>query len=126
MKYFKLIPYYFAWHYSRGIKSLLEIWVNYLWFVWNFFSVRLLIKTLFKPYRKINEYTKLIDIENESKIVTFIMSLVGFVLRSVVIVVGISAALLILIFGLSLFILWFLLPFILLIILITGVAGIIQ
>lgn len=43
---------FLLWYYTRGFLGLLTIVGNFLWFVWEFFSVRELVATLFFPWHR--------------------------------------------------------------------------
>lgn len=46
---------YFAWHYGRAFKDLLNVWSNFLWFLFHFFSIPLLLRTFFSPFKRVTE-----------------------------------------------------------------------
>ena len=78
---------YVLWHYGEGIKNIAALGLNFLRFEHHFFSQKLLLKTLFSPYRRMQErYKKGFDMEAflESAIINFITRLVGFLLRSII------------------------------------------
>ncbi len=68
------------------IKQGFIVWKNLLWFFAQFFSLALLLKTLFQPFKRLRD---------ESFIVSAIMRAVGFLLRSFVIILGIITELII-------------------------------
>ena len=45
-------PNFFYWYYNDGIRGLLEIWKNFLLFVWHGFSIFRLLRTLLSPWRR--------------------------------------------------------------------------
>jgi hypothetical protein len=117
MNFLSIIPYYFSWHYSQGTISYFRIQKNLIWFLWNFFSIKILLKTFFAPFEKLKEnYTGGLDIENwlSSVLVTTLMRLVGMFARSVIIVTGLITILAFLIIGFFGIFVWLALPFIIL------------
>ncbi|MDO8594136.1 MAG: hypothetical protein Q7R93_01300 [bacterium] len=46
---------YLLWHYTLAWGDLLRLYQNFSWFLWNFFSIRILSVTLFSPWRRIQE-----------------------------------------------------------------------
>ena len=46
-----LIDYLF-WHYTKAVQNILKIWLNYLIFLYHYFSIDLLSSTLFKPWKR--------------------------------------------------------------------------
>lgn len=45
-------PNFPAWYFNEGIHGTFEIWKNFLFFIWNFFSVKELFLTLFSPWHR--------------------------------------------------------------------------
>lgn len=126
MKYFKLIPYYLAWHYSTAIVELILIWRNYLWFALNYFSVKILFLSLLKPFRNIKEGYSMKNLDKELKLVTLLNIFYGFLVRFMSISAGLVFWFLFLVAGLSLLVLWIFLPIILLFMSGAGLAGLMQ
>jgi len=86
-----LVLAYLKWHYGRGLKELFGVFGNFLWFVSNFFSFKLLLKTLFAPWKRLGEsYGSIFDFENfaSSFVINLLMRLVGFITKTIVIIVG--------------------------------------
>ncbi|MSR78646.1 MAG: hypothetical protein EXS59_00665 [Candidatus Taylorbacteria bacterium] len=46
--------YYIIWHYTRAWRDMMRLVSNYLWFVGNFFSINLLLKTLISPWKRLS------------------------------------------------------------------------
>ena len=100
---------YFAWHYSSGINEFLKAWKNVHWFWYHFFSVPILINTLFQPYRRIQEkYKRGFDPERffETLIVNLIMRVSGFIVRTVFLLTALIIQILVIFIGILLFILY--------------------
>lgn len=128
MNYLWLIPYYISWHYTRAYK---ELWIalnNLLHFLFEFFSIHLLLRTLFQPFERLKEkYHGGLDVENflSTMFVNFMMRLVGFIMRISVIFFGIIFIAIFCIFGLVFLFLWLFIPLVLAFILLLGVASLI-
>ncbi len=107
---------YIHWHYSRAFSDIFHIWRNVTYFVFNFFSIPLLLRTLFSPWKRIEatRETQGLDIGDfiSTKIVNTIMRLIGALMRGSLIVVGLFFVGLSVVFGLLFFVLWTLLPFV--------------
>ncbi len=113
---------YFVWHYSRAFKELFGLWKNFLWFVTHFFSLPQLTRTFFAPFKRIQERRKRgFDIEDWLGVflVNIISRLIGALLRSVLITVGLLCWLLTALVGGMIFLLWVVLP----VIVLVGVFG---
>ncbi len=55
MNGFLFLPYYFKWHYSRGIIDLYHNLLRMLGFFLSWFSVGHLLKTFFAPWKRLGE-----------------------------------------------------------------------
>ena len=89
-----LIPEYFLWHYTEALRLVLNIVTNFIWFTYNFFSIPVLTKTLFSPWKK------------KPALLVLTASLV----RVFVIIFGLTICVIVGVVGLSLFLLWLVMP----------------
>lgn len=108
---------YIKWHYGQGLRELFGVTGNFLWFVTNFFSFKLLLKTLFAPWKRLGEhYGGGLDLGAfaSTLIINGLMRAVGFVTKTLVLLVGLISYILVLIFSLFISIIWLLAPVILL------------
>ncbi len=124
-----LIPFYAKWHYTEGLRDLYRNWKSFVLFVIHFFSLRLLFLTWLSPFGRLNEeYKKGFDLEGflETLIVNTMMRLVGFVLRTFVIVSGLVSLVAVVLLGPVLFILWVFTPFIVLILLVESLVNLLS
>lgn len=116
---------YLLWHYSRAIKSLFQIWANFVWFLYHFFSLPVLVRTWIAPWRRLDEsygQAGKHDAWWETLIVNTLMRLVGFLMRSMVLIFG-SLVLLVWIFLLPVLLLvWLILPPLTLGLFLTGLS----
>jgi hypothetical protein len=104
---------YVLWHYSRGIVDLLRVWSNFLWFFYHFFSIPLLLRTLFSPFQRLDEsYKKGLDLEAffTTLGVNIIMRIIGAMIRLFMIALGVLALLTTLAIGAFFFVAWILSP----------------
>jgi hypothetical protein len=88
----QLAFYYLRWHYTQGVIDLVNNIINFLWFVYNFFSIPLLLRTFFVPFHRLQETAvKGFNIEQwaQALLVTTLMRLVGALLRTFLIAIGI-------------------------------------
>lgn len=108
-----LIESYFAWHYGRAFADIFHIWVNFLWFVFNFFSISALIETFFDPWKRMGEsYPRGFDIAGviSTFVVNALMRAVGIMVRLIVLCIGLAFAVVIFATGLVIVLLWALMP----------------
>jgi len=127
MRVIFLASNYAVWHYTRGIHDVFIVWKNILWFIKEFFSINLLFKTFFKPWKRLQE--KHYRSEGVSEfisniIVNTLMRIVGIIIRSVVIITGLIFLIIYSLSGIFFFGFWFLLPILSLFLFITGVITI--
>lgn len=106
---------YLKWHYADGFREVFAVFGNFLWFVSHFFSFKLLIRTLFKPWKRMGEsYGDGFELDKIASafIVNTLMRVVGLVTRLIVLGVGFIAYIAILIFAMAIILIWLVLPLI--------------
>jgi hypothetical protein len=116
MKYIWMFPYYLGWHYGRGLLEMFIIFRDFLFFVPRFFSIGELFRTLLSPFQRLKEHRSGgLDIGDALGVFTIniMMRLVGLIVRSFVIALGIISFVLTFFLEIFLFILWLVLPFLL-------------
>jgi hypothetical protein len=121
-----LIPHYIVWHFTKAFADAFGVWKNFLWFVWRFFSISKLSKTLFSPWERMNEeYGKDFSLENTLGVfvVNTVMRLFGAVLRIFVITFGLFVWLVVFFAGLVFFVAWLFLPLIIIVLFVFGIAN---
>ena len=125
----KLIIQYLHWHFGKAFDELHVFWKNILWFFYHFFSLPLLVKTLFRPVFRIHESSAPgtglnLELIFQNITVNMVARIVGFFMRIAVIICGGIVEFIILIFGPILFLAWFLMPALPLILILTGISWI--
>jgi len=114
---------YLAWQFLDVSKSILLGWKNFLKFGLNYFSVPLLIKTLFSHWRRYKwSYPRGFDIGKyfEVFISNLISRILGAIMRIFLIIIGILAEVFIIFAGMIIFLGWLVLPILLIFGLIFG------
>ena len=112
----QLAFYYLRWHYTQGVIDLVNNVINLLWFVFNFFSIPLLLRTFFVPFHRLQETAvKGFNIEQwaQAFLVTTLMRLVGALLRTFLIALGIFFLALVFVGGSVLLFAWLTMPLLL-------------
>ena len=115
------------WHFIQTPKFLLSVWDNYLFFGSNYFSIPLLLSTLFSPWKRYSwRYGKNFRLgEYLSVFVTNIFSrLMGFLCRVVLILAGITMQMVIVIVGALAIIFWLAIPLIIIFLVVLLFYGI--
>jgi len=116
---------YVLWHYKTGMADLARAWKDILIFVINFFSLPHLFATLATPYRRLSEKggSGFNPRELLSRLfVNTVMRIVGFVIRLVIITIGVFAVLIVLTLAPLLFIFWLAAPLLILVLFLFGIA----
>ncbi len=121
MNFFLVLPYYLAWHYGRAYYDIKNIWFNFLFFIYHFFSIPMLLRTLFSPFERINDDYSPKTSFFETFVFNTIMRFFGFVLRTFFIILGSACLLATLFLGVIFFVFWIFLPFFLFTTLIWGI-----
>lgn len=124
MRFATVFGHYFIWHYGRAISDLTKIYRNLIAFTFNFFSVPILVQSYFAPWRRMGEDypEKSVDPFDyfSTFLVNLIMRLVGIFMRTVVIVLGMAATLLVILSYPVVLVIWITLPFLAVIIFFIG------
>lgn len=117
MKFFMIVPQYIYWHYSAGFVEWTRNLFNFLQFEFHFFSVKQLLLTLFAPFQRLRERYSGSPLDIEALLSVFlvniIMRLVGFVVRSVLLIFAFITITLSFVLVVILLISWIFLPIIL-------------
>lgn len=107
--YFQIIP----WIYGDGKSEFLKAWFNIHWFLYHFFSIAILTRTLFRPFHRMKEgYGRGFHPEKffEALITNIVMRFVGFFARGVIILAALAVQLFILGIGSLLFLIFLTTP----------------
>lgn len=107
---------WFFWHFYEMPVFLFSMWKNYIAFVLYYFSIPLLVSTLFSPWRRYNwGYPKYFSLGEYAG--TFISNLfsriIGAMARLVLIATGIVSMAAVLVLGMAVMLAWIILPFLL-------------
>jgi len=113
------------WQFFDMPRAILKGWQIFLWFNLNYFSVPTLLKTYFShwrryryPYGKAFEFWKNI----ETFVFNMMSRIIGAILRTVFIIIGLAIEILIILIGIIMFLGWLVLPFFLVFGLIFGIS----
>ena len=112
------------WHFLEAPKGILRGWRNFLKFGLNYFSLPLLLKTFFSPWRRYSwAYPRgfSIGIYIEVFFSNLISRFLGAMVRSFLVVIGMFFVALLAIGGLIVFLGWIILPFLIALGLLFGI-----
>jgi len=108
---------YLTWHYVDQVRVISRAWKNFLRFNLNYFSISLLLKTLFSHWRKYQwSYGRGFDIKRYAEVFfsNLISRVIGAIIRFFLILIGVVAEIIIVLAGIIVFLGWLLLPVLLL------------
>jgi hypothetical protein len=119
-----LLRQYLEWQFFETPRNILRAWRNFLKFNLNYFSIPLLLKTLFSHWRRYRWFYPRGGLQIGKWIETFFSNLIsraiGAIMRIILIFIGLLAEIFIFLIGLILFLGWLALPVLLIAGLIFG------
>jgi hypothetical protein len=116
---------YLLWHYSLALKEIWHIFKNFFWFTTHLFSIPQLSRSLFSPWKRLTEEKgRGFGFEQIAGyiIINLLSRLIGALIRSVIILAGISALLFLSIGLLVFYTFWLIAPAMLLTMLYYGLV----
>ena len=116
---------YFIWHYTQAIEDFIGISRNFIWFLYNFFSIPVLLKTFFSPWKRLNEaYRKVFNIEEflSSLVVNVLMRGVGIFIRAITLLLGLASLILAFVLCTVILLGWLVLPAIVILLFYQGIT----
>jgi len=127
MSSINLIIRYFLWHYTKAFADFFRIWRDFFWFCSRFFSISTMFRTLFSPWKRISE-ERSGGIEGffASLIINSIMRIVGFFMRSMLIIAGTFSLVGVFMLGVFALIIWILAPIIILVAFVEGLVMLLK
>lgn len=123
MQWLLILPGYFLWHYTFAFRDIWRLWMNALWAVNRVFSIPLLLRTLFAPWKRILETEgKRFDLEDWAarQVVNLMSRLVGAVVRLVVIGLGCLSLIATIVLGVGVYLFWVAAPLIIAVLFLSG------
>jgi len=117
MLFASIISDYFVWHYTKAWFLMWGVWRNFLWFVIHFFSLPQLMRSWFAPFKRITEERgERFNLEDLAGfvIIGLLSRLVGAIIRTVIIALGVVTLMLTVVGGFVTYLVWALVPFIIL------------
>jgi hypothetical protein len=118
-----IISQWMVWQFFDVPREILKGWKNFLKFNLNYFSVPLLLRTLFSPWRRYKvSYGKGFDISRylEALFSNLIFRTLGAIMRSFLIIIGLLVEIFLVFAGIIVFFGWLILPVLLIAGLIFG------
>lgn len=125
MLFLSIMHHYLLWHYSRAFLEMFHVWLNFLWFVVHFFSITQLMRSWVSPWKRMSEERgnkwNLEDLAGFI-IIGLISRIIGFILRTVVITIGLFCLLITVTGGFLVITFWIAAPLAISLLLLFGVT----
>lgn len=125
MLFLSIVNDYLLWHYTRAFREIFHVWSNILWFVVLFFSIPQLMRSWFSPWKRIVEdrgNTWSFEDLAGFIIIGFFSRFIGFVIRTIIITIGLIALSIVIVAGIATYLFWFVAPFSIIVLLSFGVT----
>ncbi len=125
MLFLSIVHHYLLWHYSRAFLELFHVWQNFLWFVIHFFSLPQLMGSWIAPWKRMTEGRgQTWNLEDLAGfiIINLISRIIGFILRTIIIVIGLCSLFLTIIGGFAAYAFWVAAPLIIVLMLTIGIT----
>ena len=108
-----IVSQWVSWQFLEMPRNILVNWKNFLKFNLNFFSLPLLFKTFFAPWRRYRfSQGRGFDLPKYLEVIfsNLIFRILGAIIKSFVIIIGLAAEVFIVLAGIIIFIGWLILP----------------
>ncbi len=115
------------WRYGNIFKEMFLRWKNIFLFIANYFSFSVLLKTYFSPWkRQAWSYGRGFSVERyfEAFVSNSFSRIIGAIIRTPIIIFGVFCEVLVIVAGVAVFLFWALMPFLIIIGLVTTIYGI--
>jgi hypothetical protein len=91
MKESYLILDFVGWYYTRAFRDILAVWSNVMWFLVHFFSIPLLLRTLFSPWKRMTDQYQRTGMEDlfETLVMNMMSRVFGAFVRLLIVGCGI-------------------------------------
>jgi len=113
MLFLSIMHHYVFWHYTRAWKELFHVWSNLIWFVINFFSLPQMMLSWLSPWKRMTEGRgdkwNLEDLASYV-IIGIISRIVGAIMRTVVIFIGLICLAIVITGGIMTILFWAIAP----------------
>lgn len=125
MSFLQLSLAYFWWHYTAAWADLWRLFTNLSWFLFHFFSIEILCGTLFAPWKRLHESGRGRGSGGVAGrlIINLMTRLVGFLMRTGTIVLGLFSLLLFTVVSALFFVAWLFLPLVAIGLILNGGVG---
>jgi hypothetical protein len=120
MAFLAFLPQYFIWHYSTALVDFARTASNFFWCIWHYFSIEILARSFFVPWKRLNEAQNGFIAR---VIVGISMRAIGILARLAVFAAASVSFVLLSIVSVFAFVLWLILPLIVVLLFIVGIRS---
>ncbi len=125
MLFVSIAHHYLLWHYTTAFTQIRHVWKNFTWFMVHFFSLPQLLRSYFSPWKRMTESRgRTLSFEDLAGfiIINLISRIVGMILRTIIILSGATALVLLTITVAVFYFFWLFAPALLLVFLYYGLV----
>lgn len=129
MLFLSVAQNYLLWHYGRAFLEIFHVWFNLIWFTVHFFSIPQLMRSWVSPWKRmVEDKGRKWNVEDLAGylIIGLLSRLIGFILRTIVIGLGLISLLAVVVAGFSIYVIWISLPLVIIALFIFGITLIIS
>lgn len=120
MSFLSFLPQYFVWHYGTALADFLRVVSNFYWCIWNYFSIELLARSFFVPWKRLNEaHSGFLA----RAIVVLIMRIIGILARLSVFAAAAISFILLAVASVIAFFIWIVFPLAVVLLAIAGIRS---
>lgn len=120
MPFILFLPRYLLWHYSIALLDFARATSNLFWFLAHFFSLELILKTFFVPWKRLGEAQ---GMWVGRFVVNSAMRVIGVGMRLLLLVCAAGSFVLLACLIIIAFALWLALPFVIIILFMVGIRA---
>jgi len=123
VKFITIILGYLKWHYGKALATTFAFWKNILVYLFNYFSLKNLIGNFFAPWKRLaDSYPKQFNFKVYFGIfiVNTIMRIVGIIMRTIIIIIGLFVCVIYVVFLPASLLFWLALPVIIIWLIVYG------
>jgi len=119
---------YFSWWYNQGVLGFWDGILVMTGKIYSYFSIHILLRTLFDPWKRDNYSIENGSLEARSKVMldNLISRVIGFVIRLFTMLFGLSLTISFFVFMFLILIIWLALPIVILALIVNGIRMVIN
>lgn len=119
---------YFSWWYGQGLINFWQAILVMSEKIYSFFSVRILIRTLFDPWKRDAYGVQNASLQTRLRVMldNLISRFIGFIIRLITILLGLATTLIFFLFLFLVLMVWMVLPIVVIFLVVNGIKGVVN